>query len=243
MRPPRNEYKYLIDIKQKEVLLAFWSRYLIKDPYSDENGKTPILSMYYDSPTLDFYNEKLDGIKDRNKIRLRVYDYDYKDGIPAFLEIKQRFGDKVRKIRVFTKKYNPRLQALGEWKFENIVEEAYFTELIARYRPVPTAQVFYIRDAYQAIIEEDLRITFDCNLIGLHPEEKLSADLLMDKKRYLMPENYCILEIKNNNNELPKWVFEGVSKLGLVLRSIPKYITAVEVLKINEERLNTGEYL
>ncbi|MCK5882546.1 MAG: polyphosphate polymerase domain-containing protein [Bacteriovoracaceae bacterium] len=243
MRPPRNEYKYLITLEQKRVLQHLWEKYLVKDSYSDDEGKTPILSLYYDSPNLCFYQEKLDGIKDRSKIRLRVYGSDYQEGAPCFLEIKQRFSDKVRKIRVYREKFDKSMFELDQWRFDNAVERDCFGELLARYNPIPTAQVFYIRDAFQAIIESDLRITYDSNLFGMFPQEKLSQELLMDKKRCLLSENYCILEIKNNTNTLPPWVFDGIQKLGLIQRSIPKYITAVEALGIDVNRLNSGEYL
>lgn len=243
MRLPRNEYKYLISIEQKRILLELWNKYLVKDAYTDKQAKTPILSMYFDSPNLDFYTEKLDGIMNRSKVRLRVYDYDFKEGIPCFLEIKQRFGDKVRKIRSYRKSLSSSMMNLENWGFEKKIEQDSFGELLSRYKLRPMAQVFYIREAFQAIIEDDLRITFDTSLIGLKPNQKISPELLLNKDRYLMPEGMCILEIKNNSTDLPKWIFEVISKLGLIQRSIPKYISAIENLKINELRLNSGEYI
>ena len=243
MRPPRNEYKYLITNDQKDILLNIWSKYLVKDSFTDKDGKTPILSLYYDSPYLDFYNEKLDGIMLRNKIRLRVYDYDYKAGSPCFLEIKQRFGDKVRKIRTYNDSFSKDLFNLEKWNFTKAIEKDCFGELTQRYRPRPTAQVFYIRDAYQAATDVNLRITFDSSLIGLRPEERLTKDVLLGNKYFLMPENCSILEIKNNDNHLPSWVFKGIRDLGLIQRSIPKYITAVENLGLDTARLNSGEYI
>lgn len=242
MRPPRNEYKYLISIQQKNFLMEYWNTYLQKDSHSMDVGKTPILSLYYDSPGLDFYHEKLDGIKDRNKIRLRVYDYGFKEGSTCFLEIKQRFSDKVRKIRVFEENFRFELFDLKNWVFKKEIEDQYFNTLIETYHPKPTAQVFYIRNAFQALAEEDVRITFDTSLMGLHPDQDMSIDLISDPAYQLMPENYCILEIKNNSNSIPPWVFDGIHEAGLIQRSIPKYITAVEKLGIVSNRLSSGEY-
>ena len=243
MRPPRNEYKYFIYKKQKDLLLEFWSRYLVKDPYTDKLGKTPILSMYYDTQDLLFYYEKLDGIQDRNKVRLRVYDYSFKEGIPCFLEMKQRFGDKVRKLRVFEENFTQDLFDLEKWKFKENAGRHYFGEVMSRYYLRPVAQVFYMRDAYQALVEKDVRVTFDTSLMGFHPYQKITKELLVEKENSLMSEEMCILEIKNNSGDIPKWILTGIEKMGLVQRSIPKYISAVEKLKINDFKLNTGEYL
>ena len=243
MRPPRNEYKYLISNKAKDVLISLWNKHLIKDPYTDKDAKTPILSLYYDTPDLLFYNEKLDGIMTRNKIRLRVYDYSFKNDIPCFLEIKQRFGDKVRKVRVYRDKLDQSLLDLDNWSFEKKIENDYFGELCSRYKLRPVAQVFYIRDAYQATVETDVRVTFDSSLMGFRPDEVISRDLIESNTHSLMSDEMCILEIKNNSHHLPRWLLDGIIKLGLVQRSIPKYITAVEKLGINNITLNSGEYI
>jgi hypothetical protein len=200
------------------------------------------LSLYYDSPQLDFYYEKLDGIHTRNKIRLRVYDFDYKIGVPAFLEIKQRFGDKIRKVRTYVNQFSEDLLELENWKFETPLERDSFETLFARYRPVPTAQVFYIREPYVALEEKDLRLTFDSSLIGLFPTEKLNHQILNDPLRSLMPEDLCILEVKTNAPTLPKWVHFAIKRLGLVQRPIPKYISAIEKLAIANTRMNIEEY-
>ena len=49
----------------------------------------------------------------------------------------------------------------------------------------------------------------------------------------LMPDTLTILEVKSTKG-LPHWLHEGVESAELQQRTIPKYITAVEVLGLVE---------
>jgi hypothetical protein len=51
----------------------------------------------------------------------------------------------------------------------------------------------------------------------------------MDRRRSLMSDTLFILEIKSNS-ELPRWVHDGIVACELEQKTIPKYITAVNVL-------------
>ena len=90
IRPFRSELKFLLHHSTKRLLLERWRRYLVQAPFTDDNAVTPILSQYYDSPCLEFYNEKLAGIALRKKVRLRVYSQRMMPGETTFLEIKMR---------------------------------------------------------------------------------------------------------------------------------------------------------
>ncbi|MCB0393480.1 MAG: polyphosphate polymerase domain-containing protein [Bdellovibrionales bacterium] len=240
MKAPRDEHKYLITWEQRDFLLEYWAPNLIKDSFVNESGRTPVLSLYYDSPNLDFYNEKLDGVFVRSKIRLRVYDTDYREGGVAFLEIKQRFGDKIRKVRVMTKHFTQELFNIEKWDMPDLLSRDYFNSLIATYQPRPTAQVFYIREPFAAADGGDIRVTFDSSLIGMFTDEKLSSEVISDPLRSLMPENLAILEIKSNEMSLPPWIINGIRRAGLVQRPIPKYIAAIEKLGIQSQYSANG---
>ncbi len=241
MRPFRDELKFLVHHSVKQKLLERWMRYLVRAPFTDENACTPILSQYYDSPTLQFYEEKLDGIGLRNKIRLRVYGHDYRAGQTAFLEIKHRLNDRVRKYRVQIKDFDPEIHMDPDnWTFDDPVMETAFLSLKERYRVRASAQTYYQREAYEGAVESDVRITFDTNLIGLFPGERLTRELMLDRSRHLMPDTLAILEVKATKG-IPRWVHEGVVAAELKQQTIPKYITAVEVLGMHE-LVATGVY-
>ena len=109
--------------------------------------------------------------------------------------------------------------------------------LLERHRLRASAQTYYQREAYEGLVEKDVRITFDTMLLGLYPHERLSPTILHDQGRRLMADTLAILEVKSTKG-FPPWVYDGVVAAELQQKTIPKYITAVEVLGLPE--INAG---
>ena len=63
----------------------------------------------------------------------------------------------------------------------------------------------------------------------------------MERRRSLMPDTLFILEIKSNA-VLPRWVHDGIIACELEQKTIPKYVTAVNVLRLGE-LTGSGVYL
>lgn len=234
MRPFRNELKYSLHYSAREMLLARWQRYLTKAAFTNEHSVTPILSQYYDSPDLIFYYEKLEGLRVRAKVRLRVYDKEFRAGTTAFLEIKNRYNDQVRKDRYSIPNFDPKHHLdPANWTFEDPKMESAFIMLREQYRLRASAQTYYQREVYEGAVERDVRITFDSNLIGLYPGETLTSKTLHDHSRSLMPDTLVVLEVKATKG-IPRWIHEGIVAAELQQQPIPKYVTAVEVLKLDQ---------
>ncbi len=229
MRPFRQELKFRVHHSVKTMLLERWRRYLVRAPFTNAHAVTPILSQYYDSPELAFYYEKLDGIALRNKVRLRVYSQRFTPGQTAFLEIKHRQNDLVRKYRQQISDFGPEWLDPSHWRFDDPQMESAFLTLLERHRLRASAQVYYQREAYEGAVESDIRVTFDTCLTGLHPGEVVTGTLLRDHMRSLMPDTLEILEVKATRG-IPRWVHDGIVAAELQQQTIPKYITAVEVL-------------
>ena len=172
-RPFRHELKYVVHHSTATTLLQRWSRHLTYDPHADDYGYTPVLSQYYDTSDLAFYFEKLDGIGFRNKVRLRTYDTRFRRGSSGFLEIKQRLGGHVRKVRSSIRSLGPDHLDPTRWQFEEPTAADAFHSLTARYPLAPSAQVFYIRRAFFSVVEPSLRVTLDSGLSALFPGEKV----------------------------------------------------------------------
>ncbi len=234
MRPFRNELKFVVSQSQYATLRERWRRHLVKDPHTNAEAVTPILSQYYDTPSLSFYEEKLDGFNFRNKVRLRTYGYRFeRDGL-AFLEIKQRLGDRVRKIRQKISSLDSRHLEPESWTFDDPADRSAFGVLRERYQLRASAQVWYLRQAYASVVESDVRVTFDSCLTGLLPGERLDWEMMSDPMRKLLPETRVICEVKAPER-LPRWVFSGVQAAELVQRPVPKYIMAVEKLSLHHD--------
>jgi hypothetical protein len=214
-------------------LLERWRRHLVKDRYMKHDSGTPILSLYYDTPELTFYNEKVDGVAFRNKVRLRTYGTQFRPGQATFIEIKQRHGDYIRKIRQKVENYcdchlNPR-----HWTFDTPESQSAFGVLLERHRLLPCVQVWYQREVYESVVEPGVRVSFDSCLTGLFPGEQLTADHIFDPRTKLMPETRVVLEVKSNNGT-PRWAEEGARLVELVQIPVPKYVMAVEKLGIHK---------
>lgn len=229
MKPLRDELKYIITTNDRNYLIEMWRMRLEKDPHTDHCAMTPILSQYYDSPNLRFYEEKLDGIGFRNKVRLRTYGMKFEPGQTTFLEIKQRVWDKVRKVRHRIKDFKLEHLDPKTWNLADAENMAAFSVLVEKYRLRPSAQIWYQREAYQGAANPDLRVTFDSCVMGMFPGELLSPDMMDDPSRKLLPDNLVILEIKSNSG-IPSWVPEGVRRIELIQQTVPKYVMGVEKL-------------
>jgi hypothetical protein len=237
----RQELKFVVHHSVRRMLLEHWSPHLVKAAFTDSHARTPVLSQYYDSPNLSFYREKHDGVPIRNKVRLRTYATDYDSGGVAFLEIKHRRFVGVRKHRQQIAHMSSEQLSPSRWTFDEPDTGAKFRSLLETYHLRPSAQTYYQREAYEAPQGGGLRVTLDSNLVGLHPGERLSGKLLIDRRRSLMADTLFILEIKSNN-VLPRWVHDGIIACELEQKTIPKYVTAVSVLKL-DELTGAGVYL
>ena len=70
----RHEHKYLIST-QSAVLLKHRLRGVMdRDPYAGPTGQYTIRSLYFDDEKFTAYDEKLDGLRDRVKYRIRFYN-------------------------------------------------------------------------------------------------------------------------------------------------------------------------
>ena len=82
----RYELKFLVSAQTKSALLKHAQEGLTPDVHG-EDGVYRVSSLYFDSPGREAYWEKLDGVRNRAKYRLRYYG-DEPLGQAAFMEIK-----------------------------------------------------------------------------------------------------------------------------------------------------------
>ena len=93
------EQKFLFDAGKKGLLLEWLEFHFLRDP---EFYFNPIISLYYDTPGLRFYNEAINGDYFKNKVRLRWYQKVFspeQQTVNCFLEIKRKFGARRSKRR------------------------------------------------------------------------------------------------------------------------------------------------
>ena len=90
----RHEYKYLISVGSAELLKLRLPKVTSRDPHAGPTGQYTIRSLYFDDRNYSAYEEKLAGVADRVKYRIRYYNYDTRH---IRLEKKEKHGNLTRK--------------------------------------------------------------------------------------------------------------------------------------------------
>ena len=241
----RFEYKYFVHYSQLDRLRKMISPFMVLDKNAREHGgEYTVRSIYFDTPDLQCYLDKLAGVKRRNKVRLRGYNGDGDKGT-VFFEIKTKVDEPLYKNRAPMSFENAKKILYGDPVDELVTptekiplarENAhrFLYQLYAR-RMQPVVTVIYEREPFQFMIREanDLRITFDKNLRGI-PYPSLE-DLYKEEKALPVDREYFIMEIKFNSY-LPAWVKSVITSLGLKKGPASKYALCVEALGLASVR-------
>ncbi|MBR5618065.1 MAG: polyphosphate polymerase domain-containing protein [Oscillospiraceae bacterium] len=90
----RHEFKFLISRADAELLKLRLPHIMERDPHAGETGRYTIRSLYFDDVNASAYYEKVDGLDNRAKYRIRFYNY---DGSHIKLEKKEKLGNLTRK--------------------------------------------------------------------------------------------------------------------------------------------------
>ncbi len=218
----RHELKYYINQGQYEVLSNLLKKILSRDSHTDENGEYFIRSLYFDTVFDDALMDKIAGIENRNKYRIRIYNCS-----DSFIrmECKSKYGNYIAKRNVLiSRDLCDQLVAGDPTGLENtssgLLREVFREMRLNLLRPVVI--VDYVREAYQHPAE-DIRITFDRQLrSGLFSHDLFNPNLPTVPP--LTPDP-IILEVKFNRL-LPPYI-SGILSLaaGWSSRSaISKYV-------------------
>jgi len=221
--PLRHELKFFITDVQYHVLSSMLKNVLHPDPNGDENNQYHIRSLYFDTAFDEALNDKISGVANRNKYRIRIYNFSDK---MIRLECKSKFRDLISKRSVrITRDLAEQLISADPTGLENtasgLVSDVYREMRTKLLHPVVI--VDYLREAYLHPVE-DVRITFDRQLrTGLN-----SIDLFNPHVPTVPPFDHeeIILEVKYNH-ELPPYISQVLSyalRDGAVQSAISKYV-------------------
>ncbi len=225
----RFEFKYLLRGDQIQDLIDDLEGYAHPDPHSGEEGYR-VHSIYWDSPELLFFWEKVDGEKFRRKLRFRTYG-GRNGSAHAFVEIKQRVNATVQKRRILWPVERIR-SVFGETGIDaqqesgvrdRVAMEALF--LCRCHGLEPKMAVGYRRRAFFGSHESDLRITFDTRL--QYDAQALRMGEVFETGKYMLDENLAVMELKFNDR-IPLWLLELVKRHGIDRVRMSKYCAAVD---------------
>ncbi|WMW22654.1 polyphosphate polymerase domain-containing protein [Methanolobus mangrovi] len=229
----RFELKYLLSMEQARKLKQQIAAYMLPDQYAWDSGDYVISSLYYDSPDLQCYWEKIDGLKFRKKLRVRIYETEENitEASIVFVEIKQRYDKTIQKRRIaipyrdaMTLCDERRLPDEYDEKDRPVMEEV--LAMIEERNLQPTLITSYFRHAYTGTdYDNGLRITFDSNIRYRINDLDLASKNL---GKYIVSPDRVILEIKANE-KVPYWLTDLIAQNNYRLIRISKYCTGLDM--------------
>ena len=222
----RFELKYLVPHDRAAAFIAALTPYVRPDAHAADHQGYAVYSVYWDSDDFALFWEKIEGLKDRRKLRVRRYEgADY-----GFVEIKHRTDRTLEKRRVrlglddlYRWFREPGSDAWPEDDPPPVVSEA--LHMRERLRLRPRVAISYRRRAFFGAFEPDLRITFDRWI----QYDTRSTDIaaMFDQGRYVVDPRVVVMEVKYSDRA-PLWLCGLVSSFGLQMTRLSKYCTAVD---------------
>lgn len=238
----RYEIKFRINHEQKRRFLAA-ARFGLRDDPHGRDACYRVTSVYFDSPALDFYWEKVNGESIRKKLRLRYYG-DVSEGLSlvdrvCYLELKHRVKDTVLKERVRltsdgaqTILDDPQqLRSVGELTAESDRHHLQTIRAIERLGAQLNCRaanvISYRREAWIGRVDDRLRVTFDDD--GTAHDPACDASALLDAGTRVIPDGHYVMEVKFNS-AFPRWIRDIIAQQHLLPRRFSKYAAGIESL-------------
>lgn len=227
----RYEFKYVLPPGLDDLIRARLLPYMEPDPYSETipGQRYQVYSLYYDSPAFYYYQQKLDGVERRKKIRLRTYRHAGSRSDHIFFEVKRKIDTVILKDRFLmtTGQY----QALqreeefladdGDQNRVNLIAE-FETERQLR-SITPKILVRYEREPYLGKFNQNMRVTFDRRIEAMEND-----NLFYDGHDWadVFPEG-AVMELKFSGT-MPFYLGSVIREFNLERSSFSKYCQAVD---------------
>lgn len=193
----RQERKFLLSMTQKLRLEGKLDALLPQDPHNRPEGGYLVRSLYFDTIRNRDYWGKEDGLEQRRKIRLRIYEPEAAD---VYLEMKQKQGSNQLKRSLKIKREEAQRIASGDYGSLLSCKDEFATEcygIMNRDGYLPRIILEYQRKAYVKA-ENNIRITLDGQVRALEGD----GPLFFEENPGLYPvlEPWAvILEVKYNH--------------------------------------------
>jgi hypothetical protein len=231
----RFEYKYILPMERLDAVRRDILPFTTLDPFASrrKDHQYTVRSIYFDTPRLNAYREKIEGVAVRRKLRIRSYN-ELQDGSTAFLEIKRRIDQRLIKDRTAVRfedlptllnaRAAPEPAQFGREPAKSIDCSGRFLFHIIRSSMIPVILVTYQREAYKGHLDRELRITFDKHLRYLALPALL--ELFQDDELRSLAPRFFIMEIKFDKGLSP-WLQTVVKRHNVTRASASKYAMCI----------------
>ncbi|MCB2205750.1 polyphosphate polymerase domain-containing protein [bacterium] len=238
MAYPKFEYKYLFPLDLYETLRSRIEEMCPLDPYAvrEADGRYTIRSVYFDSIRYRAYDQKVEGVRKRQKFRIRVYGNETPSSV-AFLEIKQKDGALLTKYRapvlyrnlpaLFTENSYMHYIRSGTGAGVDRSNARRWMYYCVRKQLRPVVLINYERSAFAGVENFDLRITLDTSIRGeMYPGLTRMFD---DSKARPAMKTHGILEVKFTIG-VPMWMRNIIREYNLQRLALSKYTICIDAL-------------
>ncbi len=224
----RYEFKYLMDFRQMQAVLAAMAPHMVPDEYSHSS----IRNLYLDTPDYRLIHRSLEKPIYKEKLRVRSYGQagEHK---PVFVELKKKYFSVVYKRRISI----PQDEAMAcidgrqPWHDSQIGRElAYTMDFYQSLRPA--VFLSYERDSFRGVEDEELRVTFDTEIRFRREELTLDSDTWGTP---ILPPGQVLMELKVVGG-LPLWMAHVLSQQGIFKTSFSKYGAAYQDIMLTRQR-------
>lgn len=222
----RHEYKFLISRSAAEILRRRLPHIMERDPYAGRTGQYTIRSLYFDDFHYSAFDEKISGIGDRSKYRIRYYNYD--DSVIK-LERKEKHESLTRKTaQTITREEAQELLGFQNYP-DSAQEESLLRELQRRIHwdgLRPAVLVDYDRTPF-ICADGNTRITLDENL----RTRPYITDLYASPHAMIpvLEPDQTILEVKFDDF-LPGYLADVIGDIPKTAMAISKFALCLDII-------------
>jgi SPX domain protein involved in polyphosphate accumulation len=222
----RFETKYRINCFQYLALKNAIAPYLKSDPFTQKASakKYLVRSLYFDTCDYKLYTEKIDGVCNRIKFRIRTYGIN-PDSYPDIrVEIKVRKSNVIEKYGSFIAQ--KQLQNFMKSRYWSPCDNAVLTEFtryVHKWNLSPKTLIQYLREGFQSRAQEGIRLTFDHHIKSTSAKELFPKNIFWHRHHL----SQIVLEIKHKN-EVPSWLNELIKNFNLKVVPNSKYTNSIE---------------
>lgn len=202
----RHELKYAINDLEYTYLKSKLKAMMDLDINVGESKEYHIRSLYFDDLTDSAFTEKVDGVFQRKKYRIRIYN---KSDQLIRLELKEKFDSYVAKTsRIISRSFFDKILS-KQLKLEDVKQDPFLLDFYLEMKMnllEPKVIVDYIREPF-AYFYGNVRVTFDKALkAAINTNDIFKASPLLASPKM---EGTMILEVKYDDF-LPAFIHAGL---------------------------------
>jgi|TARA_B110000977_G_C11033127_1_gene476045 hypothetical protein len=215
----RVENKYFFNQQDLYSIKELLKNIMIVDPNSVDFEPYKISSLYFDTEYDDDLSEKLDGVRYREKYRVRIYNDNEKFGK---FEIKRKIENTIFKSSLALNESQIYLACNNSTSFLLDSDDTAYAHARMKFRNYsPKTIITYDRLAF-TLPFNNIRVTLDLNMRTHDFTDQNGLKKAIGKGIRIAPKDFEILEVKYTG-QLPNFIAESLSHFNLSKTAISKY--------------------